>query len=511
MTLRSASCPGCGATLDFASAATVTVVCPHCGGASYRSDVDLEWMGKVAEVAPIASPLSIGASGRYDGVGWVAIGQVQLDHGRGPWNEWCLLFDDGRHGWYAEAQGETYLTFPVAFDAAALPAWPATNAGDAVTVDGRAFVVAEVGEATLVGVKGEVPQGALPGSKRRYADLRGPDAAFGTLDYGPQDRCLEVYVGRTVDPAALGLAPEQAAPVEKKVAARRLACPSCAGVLELRDPESVRVVCASCGTLVEPTSSGAKALGKGAALKAKPLLPLGGKATLAGVAVEVIAYLVRSVTVDGVRYPWREYLLRTTKGAYRWLAESNGHWALLDPVNPGDVGRSAGGPVWKGVTFRHFQGGKARVDHVQGEVYWEVEVGETVKSDDFVSPPHLLTIEGSGREVNVTAGSYLEPAAVAQAFSVRVPSPSGVAPSQPNPYVGHTGRWWAAGLLMLVGLVVLMATVGGTRGGDAVGAFFPGLFVAAGLLLPPIVVSTRRGNFEVRRWADSDHPIGGGE
>ena len=30
----------------------------------------------------------------------------------------------------------------------------------------------------------------------------------------------------------------------------------------------------------------------------------------------------------------------------------------------------------RGESFRHFSGGKARVDHVLGEVYWEVKVGE---------------------------------------------------------------------------------------------------------------------------------------
>ena len=514
MTDRVASCPGCGGTLTFASAATVCVVCPFCGGASYRSDVDLEFLGKVAEVADIASPVELGGSGKLDGVGWTAIGRIQLDHGAGPWNEWCLLFDDGTWRWYAEAQGEALLTTaqPLA-DLPAPPAWDVLVPD--VDVDlgpsGR-FVVAEIGTGRVTAVQGELPTRVLPGAVVRYADLRGPGGTFATLDYGAGGPAVEaVYVGRTVLPEQLGLDAEKAAPVEKKVAARRLSCPKCAGIIELRDPESVRVTCQSCGALIEPTERGAKALGVGAALKLEPALPLGAQGTLRGGKVEVLAFLVRSVKVEGVRYAWREYLLRTVKGSYRWLTESHAHWTLLEPVSPGDVAKSGGKMVFQGRTFEHFQTGKATVDHVQGEVYWKVEVGETVQSKDFVAPPWCLTVEQSGNETNVTVGTYLPKEEVEAAFGVRLATPHGVAPAQPNPYRGGTGRWWGVAALLVLGMIVLMVAVSGAKGGDAVGVFFPGLFLIGGLLLPPIVVSTRASNFETRRWEDSDHPLGGSE
>jgi len=504
---RFTACPGCGAPLTFSSAATLVVTCPSCGGASYRSDVDLAYLGKVAEVAALTSSLALGAAGRVAGKGWTCLGQVQLDHGAGPWNEWALLLDDGSWAWYAEAQGETLLTAAVADAAAAAPPWADVAPGTGLTVAGRDLVVAEVGEARVVAVRGEVPARRLPGATYRYADLRGAGAVFGTLDYGVGERCEAGYVGRTVEPEELGLDPTKAPAVERRVEARRLACPKCAGVVELRDPGSRRVVCASCGSLLDPGEHAAKVLGIGAALKATPELPLGAKARLADTDVQLLAYLVRSVTVDGTRYPWREYLLRTTRGAYRWLVEWRHHWAILDPVNPAELGRSATGPTLRGKAFRHFQQGVARVDHVLGEVYWKVEVGETVTSDDFVAPPHLLTVETSGKEKNVTAGRYVDRAEVEQAFGTRLPEPIGVAPAQPNPYEGQTGRWWkAAGLYVLV-LLVGFVVVGAARGSAHVGAFFPGLFVIAGLLLPPIVVSSRRTAFEVQRWDESDHPM----
>lgn len=506
-TERTTTCPGCGATLAFASAATLVVTCPSCGGASYRSDVALEWLGKVAEVVPVASALELGATGRFEGQGYTCRGQVQLDHGAGPWNEWALLLDDGTWVWYAEAQGETLLTAEVAGAASTAPKADEVEPGVGVRVGGQDLLVVEVGEARVVTVRGELPSRRVPGARYRYADLRGDDGAFGTLDFGAGPACEAVYVGRTVRPEELGLDPTKAAPVERRVAAEKLSCPKCAGEVRRLDPGAVRVVCASCGAMLEPGEQAAKVLGVGAALKSKPRLPLGQVVTLAGSKAQLIAFLVRSVTADGVRYPWQEYLLKTDRGAYRWLVESKGHWAVLDPVNPAEVKSRGGTPTLRGIAFKHFQRGHARVDHVLGEVYWQVEVGETVTSDDYVAPPYLLTIEASGNERNVTAGRYVERSEVEEAFGLKLPEATGVAPAQPNPYVGKTGRWWGAGLLFLLALLISFAVVSGVRGSDRVGLFFPGIFVIAGLLLPPVVVSSRRGSFEVRRWAESDHPL----
>jgi hypothetical protein len=246
-------------------------------------------------------------------------------------------------GLVAEAQGETLLTVAIPDAAGAAPPWDDVAPGVGVEVAGRPLVVAEVGEARVVTVRGEVPAARLPGTKYRYADLRGPGDVFGTLDYGQAPRCEAVYVGRTVRPEELGLDPTKAPEVERRVEARRLSCPRCAGVVELRDPGSQRVVCASCGGLLDATERIAHVLGVGAALKAKPELPLGARGRLADTDVQLLAYLVRSVTVDGTRYPWREYLLRTTRGAYRWLVEWQHHWAIVDPVTlPSSPARRSG-------------------------------------------------------------------------------------------------------------------------------------------------------------------------
>ena len=508
MSRRTVPCPGCGATLTFQSAASVCIVCPYCGGGSMRTDRALEAFGTVAELAPIESPLELHQSGRLGGLGYTAVGLIQLDHGAGPWNEWCLLFDDGTWGWYAEAQGQTLLTRKV--EGVAAPPWSGLAPEQELEIVGHGrYLVAEVGEARLTSARGELPVRVVPGGTVRYADLRAADGGFATLDYGQGTALEGAYVGREVDPRELGLDPEKAARVEKRVEAKRLQCAKCGGAVRMRDPASLRVVCESCGTLLAPDAEGTKALGKAAVLASHPAIPLGTKGTLRGTAYEVLAYLVRSVRVDGVRYPWSEYLVRTSKGAYHWLVESSGHWVLATPVGPGKAKAGASVATYGGRTFKHFQGGQAVVDHVQGEVYWAVAVGETVKVADYVDPPFLLSVERTEKESNVSLGEHVPVEEVAAAFpsAERLRAPVGVGPAQPNPYAATKGGFWRAGCLMTVVLGVLMAVVAGTAGSGNVGALFPGAVLAFALLLPAIVVQTRASSFEVRRWADSDHPM----
>jgi ribosomal protein S27E len=507
VSVREASCPGCGATLEFQNAATLVVVCPFCGSAAYRTDVDLERIGRVAEVAPILSLLELGSHGTHRGVGWTAVGQLQLDHGAGPWNEWCLLFDDGTWAWLAEAQGDLYLTRRV--EGATAP--PRADLEPGTTVDlgtHGSFEVVEVGEARVTAARGELPARVVPGTTVGYADLRGDVGTFATLDYGTGEALEAAYAGTVVEPEEVGLDPKKTFGGPGRAEASRVSCPACGGVLELRDPASVRATCGSCGQLLDTSSESVRALGLARRVKSEPRIEPGRRGTLDGEGVEALAFLVRSVTVSGIRYPWREYLLRTSRGKYRWLVENHGHWLLTESVSAADVRGGPSAMTLRGLHFRHFQGGEAVVDHVVGEVYWAVEVGEKVRSDDYVSPPFLLSVEGTKKERTYSLGRYVTPDEVAAGFALGpLPEGAGVAPAQPNPLEGRAGPFWGAGLLMLGVLAVLMMVVGGASGGEHVGLLWPGLVFALALLVPPIVVSTRKTNFEVRRWADSDHPM----
>jgi hypothetical protein len=74
----------------------------------------------------------------------------------------------------------------------------------------------------------------------------------------------------------------------------------------------------------------------------------------------------------------------------------------------------------------------ARVEYVQGEFYWRVEQGETVRAIDYVVPPLMLSQEITNTEVNWSIGTYLTNREIEKAFNVSdLPKPFSVAPNHP--------------------------------------------------------------------------------
>ncbi|MBL8694225.1 MAG: DUF4178 domain-containing protein [Planctomycetes bacterium] len=464
MTERVSQCPGCGAEIRFANAATLFVVCSFCKSASRRVGLDLERIGRVSDIVPIRSDVRIGTTGRFEDVPFVVVGLLQLDHGAGPWNEWCLSFGDGRWAWLAEAQGELLVTRSVE---SAAPAHGALSLGDRLRIAGAGeFVISEIGKGRVVAALGEIPVEALPGREFRYADLRGEGGAFATFDYGEiteeeSPECEAVYCGRKVALGDLHL-DAGTVPMDEPARAesRRIECPNCGASHDLKNPERTRRLgCASCGAVLDPTGDVVALLEVQEQLAAKPKIPLGARGTIERRSYETIAFLERSVRSEGVRYPWTEYLLLRDDGEYRWLVCSSGHWSFVEPVNPAEVQQRATALGWRGRTYKHFAGGRARTDLVLGELYWEVQVGEEVLTQDFIAPPDALSLERSEGEVHYSHGVYLEPSAVQKAFGLSrpLPAPSGVGMQQPNPYTAWSRPFVKAfGLLAALLLVVVV-------------------------------------------------------
>lgn len=480
MSVLTANCPSCAAPVEFKSGSTIVVVCPFCRSAVARTDRSVEDLGKVAEIAASESPLRVGLSGEFRSNRFELTGRAQLKHQHGGvWDEFYATFANGSTGWLAEAQGKFYLTFHKPLpENVALPRFEPLALGQAVPniSDKNSFVVAEKGTAAYVAADGEIPYRLTANERFDYADLSGANRAFATIDYGTSPP--NVYLGEEVSLADLGLA--DAKPAERAaraVAAARLNCPNCAGPLELRAPDKTeRVTCPNCDSLLDINQGNLSFLH---ALAKNPadrfILNIGQKGVFSGGReLTIIGAVVRSVTVDGEKYFWHEYLLYNPKIGFRWLTHSDNHWNFVEPVNVADVGQSnmltntaLGMPnkvEYKGRTFKIFQDAPARVEYVKGEFYWRVEAGETVRAIDYVRAPLVLSQEISNTEINWSVGTYLTNAEVEKAFNVNdLPLSRIVAPNQP-----FTGGFYIKyGLLMLgilSAIALLMIPLSGLSG-----------------------------------------------
>ncbi|MBI3132825.1 MAG: DUF4178 domain-containing protein [Acidobacteria bacterium] len=464
------NCPSCASPLAFRPG-TMVSVCKACGSLCARTDRDPQLIGKVAALLETGSPLAVGATGRFAGRAFSVAGRIQMAHPLGGvWDEWYLALEDGRWGWLAEAQGRFLLTFPTATKAP-VPAYEALQPGQQVDLgeQGR-FAIQEASEARVAGAEGEIPWRVSLQESFRFADLGGPNGAFATLDYSEQPPLL--YLGRDVPFADLHLHGVDAPPPAATRRDLALNCPNCAGPLKLRAPdETARVACPSCNALLD--CAGGKLTFLHSLKQPHPnmRIPLGQEGTLRGRKVVCAGHMVRSCSVDGVDYPWGEYLLLTKAHGHLWLVESEGHWSLAEAIGIGDAPTAGSAQsrsfTWKDGSYRRFQDVTAAVRGVWGEFPWKVELGEQADIAEWVSAPTSLSLEvqkhkGGGSEANWTLSTYLEPSEIQAAFGLKdpLPSPRGVGSFQPNPHKGRLreiGTWMAVALAGLLGLLMVQS------------------------------------------------------
>jgi len=193
---KEVNCPSCGAPVVFQSATSVLAVCQYCSSTLVRHDLDLENIGKMAQLQADGSPLQLRTEGRYRGSSFTIVGRIQLRFERGLWNEWHLLFDDRRSGWLGEAAGLYAVSFPARV-AEKIPKFEDLRAGQTVLLDQQPYEVTDVEEAFCVGGEGELPFQIGPGYEAPVADLTGPGERFATLDYSEEPPL--VYLGEYVE------------------------------------------------------------------------------------------------------------------------------------------------------------------------------------------------------------------------------------------------------------------------------------------------------------------------
>jgi len=450
-------------------------VCPYCRSALARTDRGLADLGKVAEIAESESPLKLGLKGAFKGTRFELTGRAQLKHQAGGyWDEWYATFSNGWVGWLAEAQGRFYLTFyqPLP-QGVTLPSYEGLQLGQFVSEipSQTPLMVQEKGVATSVAADGEIPYQLTPNEESQFADLAGKNNAFATIDYSMSPPW--VFVGQQVTLEEIGLGDAKSAKREaRRVSAAGMGCPNCGGPLNLVAPDKTeRVTCPNCDSLLDVNQGNLSYLYALTPAKDAPafVLPIGAEGNFMGdVKFKIIGAVDRSVTFDGIKYHWHEYLLYNPMVGFRWLVHSDNHWNFVEPVNPAEVTSTTifqtGSTVsYNGRSYKIFQDAPATVEYVKGEFYWRVEQGETVRAVDFISAPYMLSQEMTANEVNWSAGTYMTNAEVEKAFGISdLPKPWGVAPNQP--FTGSFYYTWGALPLILLGFVALAMVVvtGGT-------------------------------------------------
>lgn len=180
--MKSGLCPSCGAPVRFLWSGAVQTVCSYCRSILVRHDVDLEAVGKVAQLPEDPSPVRIGTEGIYRGKAFVAIGRILYKYDLGEWNEWHLLMADGSSAWLSDASLE-YAISVLADPPAPLPSAEQIHRGFTLHTDAGMLQVTTLTQARYAGVEGELPFEYWGKDEIVFADMRSSQAQFATIDY----------------------------------------------------------------------------------------------------------------------------------------------------------------------------------------------------------------------------------------------------------------------------------------------------------------------------------------
>ncbi|PWB51949.1 MAG: hypothetical protein C3F18_08730 [Nitrosomonadales bacterium] len=442
-------------------------MCGYCRSTLIRHDLNLENLGRMADLMEDASPLQLGVEGCYKNSHFGVIGRIQLRYQQGLWNEWHLLFDNQKSGWLSEANGNYVLTFSSPAPAN-IPAFDEANVGGSLQLLGQVFQIVNKETATCIAGEGELPFKVGAGYEAPVIDLSNGQN-FATLDYSEAPPLL--YIGEQVELGDLkmtGLRERAAASGKARV--KSFNCPCCAAPLQIRAAGTESVACGNCGSVVDAAHENHQILSRFRTQNTHtPKIPLGSQGHLRGADYDVVGYLRRQATVENVDYPWSEYLLYSEKEGFRWLSESNGHWNFIKTTTRmPKVWRNLEKPIasFLGTSYRHFQTSTAKVTYVLGEFNWRVSFGEEALVSDYVAPPLMLSEEKTGKEITWSLAEYVEPEEIAAAFKLEQPllRPVGVAPNQPSPHQGKVLPYWKAfAAFALTALLIQIAFMTGAQ------------------------------------------------
>jgi hypothetical protein len=193
VTQPTANCPNCGAKITFRWSASVQTVCEYCKSILVRTDIDLQKVGKVADLPANSSPIQIGTEGVYGPHSFVAIGRIIYEYDQGNWNEWHLMMNNGTSGWLSDAQDE----YAVTFSAPGRKMPKECRVGQDYTWDNNSYKVSTITKAHYRGVEGELPFQYWDKADVVFVDLMSYTGKFATIDYSDDQPVL--YLGEFVD------------------------------------------------------------------------------------------------------------------------------------------------------------------------------------------------------------------------------------------------------------------------------------------------------------------------
>lgn len=475
------NCPSCGSPVRFKSEFSTHVTCSSCQNVLVRHDVNVELIGKVAELQPDMTVLQIGSIVTYGEQSFEVIGRLQILHQTGFWNEWHLINSLGESWWLGEAMGQFFLSKKVEIKNELLPNF---FLGTVATIEGIEATAVNLASAVVNACEGELPFFMDKSYSYDFIDFKSTGTAGFTIQKEAGKTTL--YQGYWLDYNDLEFAniknpyapPEHCPNPQLWRSVSKLNCKQCGAPFELHlGNASQSYVCPYCESSYDTSRPEVKMIRQTQSKHAALDLPIkiGDQFHYKNNDWRCTGFICKKVIYEGVNYPWYEYLFFSPHQGYRWLVQSENHWTWFEPMlrlpqtsahsthpvgNPESTYKSTNYHVDDYGPFLHFSTSRAIVTNVFGEFYWRVEHGMGAANHDYIAPPYMLSCEESNDELFWSAGTYVPVEELERLLpdnNFTPPLSTSIAPCQPNPREPLS----RATLKMLAPLLILLFVIAG--------------------------------------------------
>lgn len=172
------------------------IVCDSCGTTSVLEDEAFRLAGSGGVVQEAPSLVHLGQEVSVAGTRFMPVGYAQFSYGRGWWDEFWCLDDNGDGSWLSADEGDYALEVPLSAKQA--PKGFRPKLGAAVEILGESYVVTEAETATCTAVRGEFPEVLEVGEAHLYFDLSARSGAMATFERWDGGEAWTI--GRWIDP-----------------------------------------------------------------------------------------------------------------------------------------------------------------------------------------------------------------------------------------------------------------------------------------------------------------------
>lgn len=191
------NCPNCAAELEKRLQYTKFMVCPYCQSRLFLEDDAVRHAGEMSAMTEVPSILKLGGDFTYRGWNFIPVGRVRYDYGRGFWDEWWVMDNEGKGKWISVDEGDIAIEESVEFEDE-VPSFDGLSIGDAVKLGGKDFIVTEKNACVSKGAEGELPFEIIQDESYNFIDLSGAGKRIVTLEYFKDG--VDCYEGVWVDP-----------------------------------------------------------------------------------------------------------------------------------------------------------------------------------------------------------------------------------------------------------------------------------------------------------------------